>query len=881
MKNLLSLLAILLIQVSLSSQTIADVKLVENNYELELRSRFKFWKIYQMDSRALKRSIMKPEGARVQFNFPGMVELSTLIQPDEIRSDNYVCRTQTENGVVSIPRGEVITFSGKVLGAGGERIALTVNENFIYGVFQQNGKNWYIEPLYNFIRTAPAETYIVYEANDGIDDPNVHCGVDETYQVGDNSDNHPEISSRSSSAACRQVEMAIAIDFSMFNEPATPTVSAAINTTLGILNNVRTNYYLNGTNNFNDDVKYLVSEHFIVTCSTCNPWTNTTINDQLNDFDGWGARPGNFTNPHDLATMWTDLWNSGTIGLAWVGSVCFGGFKYNVCSHFDSGNANTHRVLQAHEIGHNFDAVQPDGHDASGSGFIMAPSVNNTTTWSAASKTDINAYLASSNANCLAVNCGTTAACDSVSGVTVTQISVGGIRMNWNTTTTDSYRVRIRVRGTTTTNPGAWLLTETTTINSNYVFPFSPVVGTDYDIQIQNVCGANFGTPTTIQLELTTVTIPTATGIYVADYELTTSDNWTHYFDDNGTAANFNDDLLLFSLAKANGAVIPTNGVTVGCTNGSGTAVNCTSAPYVIPGNPWWVACRWWNIVPTTQPSGSVNCRYYYRTEDLTGINTAMTSVGRPTLAHADLHYFKFNNTTNPNPTATTPPHNTATAANFVSLTETYSAFGNVHRGQFGVTSFSGGGIGGISLGPLPVTLKDFTGVRTEDGNKLQWNTEAERGVKEFSVERSLDGTKFSEWKTISARNFESGAGYTLIDQSPLGELTYYRLSHRDLDEKVLRLGTVSVRSNVKPFDWSLFPNPVPNEGGKVRISVSDMSENGIDVEVTDVLGRIMNRSTFEAGILNLELPKLDPGYYQVQLKSQNLVLGTKKLIVQ
>ena len=54
------------------------------------------------------------------------------------------------------------------------------------------------------------------------------------------------------------------------------------------------------------------------------------------------------------------------------------------------------RVLQSHELGHNFNAL----HDPPG-GTIMAPSVNGSNVWSSASKARINGHISSSG--CLGI----------------------------------------------------------------------------------------------------------------------------------------------------------------------------------------------------------------------------------------------------------------------------------------------------------------------------------------------------------------------------------------------------------------------------------------------------------------------------------------------
>lgn len=122
--------------------------------------------------------------------------------------------------------------------------------------------------------------------------------------------------------------------------------------------------------------------------------TNSTDSQVLlNSFRNWG-NAGGFSTEFDVASLWSNRdFNGSTIGLAWVGGTC-SSFRYNILQDF-STNAALLRVLQAHELGHNFNS----GHDASGSPNIMAPAVNSTDTWSGTSVSVINNYLNFLNTN--------------------------------------------------------------------------------------------------------------------------------------------------------------------------------------------------------------------------------------------------------------------------------------------------------------------------------------------------------------------------------------------------------------------------------------------------------------------------------------------------
>lgn len=98
----------------------------------------------------------------------------------------------------------------------------------------------------------------------------------------------------------------------------------------------------------------------------------------------------------DLVHMWTgrDL-DGSVVGIAYVGTVC-GFSKYGLSQRFTQNNIAT--PLTAHEMGHNFDAVNSaSGHDEDCGGsvaWLMCPSLNaGVTTMSPRTKTDINAFV--------------------------------------------------------------------------------------------------------------------------------------------------------------------------------------------------------------------------------------------------------------------------------------------------------------------------------------------------------------------------------------------------------------------------------------------------------------------------------------------------------
>ena len=311
-----------------------------------------------------------------------------------IISDDYLSQYTDKTGVKTGKRTTAIPTQGHVVGNLNTRVSLTFNEGFIYGFIQDKTGYNYIEPLSYYDNAQKGkDLYVVYNAKDLKPTAPHTCGTTDKHDMRGQLPDQKSIVSDSRVDECFEVDIAIANDFTMFQEFG--SVFATEDHAIGVMNNVQTNY----DDEFADELQYVIVTQFTVSTSGGDPWSSSADTDiLLPSFRSWGNSGGFGGVVYDVASLWTDknIFNdngSGVIGVAYVGVIC-NNSRYNLLENF-TNNPETKRVMVAHELGHNFSS----GHD-SGSGDIMAPFVSSTTTWSAQSINAINNHV--STRTCLA-----------------------------------------------------------------------------------------------------------------------------------------------------------------------------------------------------------------------------------------------------------------------------------------------------------------------------------------------------------------------------------------------------------------------------------------------------------------------------------------------
>ena len=118
-----------------------------------------------------------------------------------------------------------------------------------------------------------------------------------------------------------------------------------------------------------------------------------------------------------------------------------------------------------------------------------------------------------------------------------------------------------------------------------------------------------------------------------------------------------------------------------------------------------------------------------------------------------------------------------------------------------GSTGTTSGRIDNISItvyysdpSTLPVSLVNFSAKKNNSSINVNWTTDNESGMSSYQVQRSSDGTNFSNIQSVQSRNSVGRTGYSATDNKPLNGIGYYRLKMVEVDGSVTYSKIVTVQ---------------------------------------------------------------------------------------
>jgi hypothetical protein len=163
----------------------------------------------------------------------------------------------------------------------------------------------------------------------------------------------------------------------------------------------------------------------------------------------------------------------------------------------------------------------------------------------------------------------------------------------------------------------------------------------------------------------------------------------------------------------------------------------------------------------------------------------------------------------------------------------------------------------------LPVTFVSVTANRIANAVQINWKVAGEINIKEYEVQRSVDGRNFSSIGTIPATgNSRSGAGYGLLDASAAAGILFYRISSIGTNADKKYSSIIKLSAHNKQQAVTLFSNPVENR--TLQLQFTNQVGGQYNVVLLNTAGQIMARKSLNHsggnGNQMLQLPANIPG---------------------
>lgn len=266
-----------------------------------------------------------------------------------IRNEEFRLFVDHGDGVlVDTPAEFPRTYRGQATGIAGGLVSASLLDDGLHAIIHRGGiTELAIQPASSFGLDLPAGTHVIYEA--AAASAEGHCGND-IFDLPEGpapENTGGEGDGVAGGTGLELVEVGIECDHEFYQRNSS-SISSTLNDVELIMNNTDTIYTRDV------DIAWEITT-VIIRSSSSDPYTSTSIDGRLNQFQSvWASSPESEVS-RDVSHMFSGVnFSGGTIGLAYVGVVCNSGFYYGIVESRYTSSVTFRTSLTAHELGHNW-----------------------------------------------------------------------------------------------------------------------------------------------------------------------------------------------------------------------------------------------------------------------------------------------------------------------------------------------------------------------------------------------------------------------------------------------------------------------------------------------------------------------------------------------
>ena len=145
----------------------------------------------------------------------------------------------------------------------------------------------------------------------------------------------------------------------------------------------------------------------------------------------------------------------------------------------------------------------------------------------------------------------------------------------------------------------------------------------------------------------------------------------------------------------------------------------------------------------------------------------------------------------------------------------------------------------GLVGSPLPVKFVYFNAQCKGGAVNLQWKTAQEQSSSRFAVQRSSDGSNWSEIGSMTAAGQSTAEkNYTFVDKNASSNASMYRIVEYDYSGQQIMSSIVKSNCSAKT-EVSLYPNP---SSGNSALNITLERSTNLTLQIVDAKGSVVQQ---------------------------------------
>ncbi len=188
-------------------------------------------------------------------------------------------------------------------------------------------------------------------------------------------------------------------------------------------------------------------------------------------------------------------------------------------------------------------------------------------------------------------------------------------------------------------------------------------------------------------------------------------------------------------------------------------------------------------------------------------------------------------------------------------------------------------------LAPVPVNFVSIEANRTNNGVNVAWKSASERGIKNYTIERSTDGgrTFTATGNKAAASNNAIEINYNFMDATAPSVALLYRIKSQGVNNEIRYSPIAKVSAGNMQPGFAVSPNPVEN--GVMNVVFKNQESGKYSIRVTSSNGETVKLATVSHAGGNSNQPVILPagiarGAYNVEIVSPNNTKTVQAIMV-